>query len=148
MKHMNPSLQYNAETYATDVVPNRIAASTLRAIIHQEDEDLKALEEELTRLHARIHDLKTKKATVHKSRRYHQASFAPVRELAPEILGEIFIHSPRVAWSDSPPHGPLSSPSSFPAIEACRIGQPAVMDNSALGIGIYARPPHNDANGS
>lgn len=95
--HMEPAttlqvVRFDLETYGTDFVPDRKVADTLRAIVHQQDEHLKGLEDEILRLTVRLRNAEAEKAAVHNSRCLHQAFLAPIRKLAPEILGEVFIH--------------------------------------------------------
>jgi hypothetical protein len=75
--------QFGIDALATDFFPTCIVEETLRSIISQEDNDI-------CRLTAKLNQLR-------RSFRVHEALFAPIRRLAPEILGEIFIHSISVA---------------------------------------------------
>ena len=85
------SVCFDFKTHATDFVPDARAADTLRGLIHQQDEQLKGLDDEIAQLKVRIHSLEEQKAELAKFRDLYQAFLAPIRKLPPEILGKVFI---------------------------------------------------------
>ena len=95
----NASVQFDLKTYATDFVPDGLAADTLRSLIHQQDEQLKSIDDEIAQLRVRLHALEQQRPEVAKSRRLHQAFLAPIRKLAPELLGEVFIQYGLGVWN-------------------------------------------------
>ena len=98
----NSSVQFDLKTHATDFVPDALAADALRRLIHQQDEELKDLDDEIEQLTARLYALEDQRAEIAKSHRLHRAFLAPIRKLAPEILGEVFIQCLLASRDDWP----------------------------------------------
>ena len=92
MTQNSSSVYFDLEmAHATDFVPDALAAQALRGLIHEQDEKLKGLDGEIAQLRLRLHSLQEQRAEVAKHRDLHRAFLAPIRKLAPEILGEVFI---------------------------------------------------------
>ena len=99
MGRNNSSVQFDLKAHATDFVPDALAANTLRGLTHQQDEQLKGLDDEIPQLRVRSHALKQHGAEIAESGRLLQTFQAPIRKLAPEILGEVFIQYGMDAWN-------------------------------------------------
>ena len=93
------SFSFDLKTHATDYLPDALAADTLRGLIHQQDEQLSCLDDEIAQLRVRLHVLEEQRAELAKFRDLHRAFLAPIRKLAPEILGEVFIQCVLDAWN-------------------------------------------------
>src|SRR5882724_2203052 len=84
MESSTTSVHFDLETHVTDFFPDAQAANTLRALINEQDAQLKSLDVEIAQL-------KDRWSEVAKSRDIHRALLAPIRKLPPEILGQIFV---------------------------------------------------------
>ena len=91
MASNSSSIHLDLKTLAMDFVPNALAMGMLRGLVHQQDEQLKGLDDEISQLRFHLHTLEEQRAKVAESRRLHLALLAPIRKLAPEILGEVFM---------------------------------------------------------
>ena len=98
---MGPNNSYlYLKTHATGPVPDGLAADTLRGLIHQQEEQLKGLDDEIAQQRALPHALEAQRgrAELAKLRDHHRALLAPIQKLPPEILGEVFIQSLLASW--------------------------------------------------
>ena len=91
MASNNSSVHFDLKTHATDFVPDAVTRDALRRLIHQQDEELKDLDDEISQLRVPPRVLKEQRAELAKSHLLHRAFLGPIRKLAPEILGEVFI---------------------------------------------------------
>src|SRR5882724_6318909 len=98
------STPFNIETLATDFVPDGLAADTLRGLIYNQVEGLKGLDDDIRQLQARLVVLNAKRVEVASARDIHRVFLAPMRKLAPELLGEVFIQCVRAGRSASRAH--------------------------------------------
>ena len=149
MAQNNSSVYFDLETHATDFVPDDLAVKALRGLIHEQGEKLKSLDGEIAQL-------QEQRAEVAKHRDLHRAFLAPIRKLAPEILGEIFIQClldprnsgpmNRCSIHDGPEYGG-STEVRFLLLQVCRrwkriaIGTPGLW--TALCIGPFSWKCHD-----
>ena len=99
------SFPFDLKIHATDYLPDALATDTLRGLVHQQDEQLSYLNDEIALLRVCLHALEEQRAELAKFRDLHRALLAPIRKLAPEILAEVFIQCAMDVWNGPLPNG-------------------------------------------
>jgi len=130
------TISFDLATYATDFIPDTLAAGNLRHLIRQDDEQLKALENEIAQLQASLFFRMAQRSEVPQSHNLRRAFLAPILKLAPKLLGEVFTHilgTWRLPMEEPDVRGPL--------LHVCKrwlriaIGTPALWTRLRIGKG-------------